>query len=83
MVTSGLSRSLADTRPRMSGYVTGPDITDSQADSASSILVTRSVCVHVIDNIRFPVQLISAYCRLPVEMTSIRMFSLFATVFLN
>ena len=33
-VTSGLSRSLADTPPRRSGHVTGPDGTDSQADSA-------------------------------------------------
>jgi hypothetical protein len=41
-VKSGLSRSLADTPNRRSGHVTGPDGTDSQADSASSILVTRS-----------------------------------------
>jgi hypothetical protein len=41
-VTSGLSRPLADTPPRRSGGITGPDGTDSQADSASSILVTRS-----------------------------------------
>ena len=41
-VTSGLSRSLADTPPRRSGRVTGPDGTDSQADSAGSIPVTRS-----------------------------------------
>jgi hypothetical protein len=41
-VTSGLSRSLADTSPRRSGHVTGPDGTDSQADSAGSIPVTRS-----------------------------------------
>jgi len=33
-VTSGLSRSLADTPPCRSGHVTGPDSTDSQADSA-------------------------------------------------
>jgi hypothetical protein len=33
-VTSGLSRSLADTLPRRSGHVTGPDGTDSQADSS-------------------------------------------------
>jgi hypothetical protein len=33
-VTSGLSRSLADTPRRRSGHVTGPDGTDSQADSA-------------------------------------------------
>src|SRR5207248_9361212 len=39
---SGLSRSLADTPPRRSGHVTGPDGTDSQADSAGSIPVTRS-----------------------------------------
>src|SRR5882757_4965585 len=32
-VTSGLSRSLADTPPRRSGHVTGPDGTASQADS--------------------------------------------------
>ena len=32
-VTSGLSRSLADTPPRRSGHVTSPDGTDSQADS--------------------------------------------------
>ena len=37
-VTSGLSRSLADTPPRRSGHVTGPDGTDSQADSATSRL---------------------------------------------
>jgi len=41
-VTSGLSRSLADTPPRRSGHVTGSDGTDSQADSAGSIPVTRS-----------------------------------------
>jgi len=41
-VNSGLSRSLADTPNRRSGYVTGPDGTDSQADSAGSIPVTRS-----------------------------------------
>ena len=41
-VMSGLSRSLADTPPRRSGHVTGPDGTDSQADSAGSIPVTRS-----------------------------------------
>jgi hypothetical protein len=41
-VTRGLSRSLADTSPRRSGHVTGPDGTDSQADSAGSIPVTRS-----------------------------------------
>jgi hypothetical protein len=41
-VTRRLSRSLADTLLRRSGHVTGPDATDSQADSASSILVTRS-----------------------------------------
>jgi hypothetical protein len=41
-VTSGLSRSLADTSPRRSGHVTGPDGTASQADSAGSIPVTRS-----------------------------------------
>src|SRR6185369_9795563 len=31
-VTSGLSRSFADTPPRRSGHVTGSDCTDSQAD---------------------------------------------------
>ena len=41
-VTSGLSRSLADTPPRRSGHVTGPDGAASQADSAGSIPVTRS-----------------------------------------
>ena len=41
-VTRGLSRSLADTPPRRSGHVTGPDGTASQADSAGSIPVTRS-----------------------------------------
>jgi len=41
-VTRGLSRPLADTPARRPGHVTGPDGTDSQADSASSILVTRS-----------------------------------------
>ena len=41
-VTSGLSRSLADTQLRRSGHATGPDGTDSQADSAGSIPVTRS-----------------------------------------
>jgi hypothetical protein len=35
-VTSGLSRSLADTPPRRSGRVTGPDGADSQADSLGS-----------------------------------------------
>jgi len=59
-VTSGLSRSLADTPPRRSGHVTGPDGTASQADSAGSIPVTRSASVHLIDNIRFTVQLIAA-----------------------
>jgi hypothetical protein len=42
-VTSGLSRSLADAPPRRSCHVTGPDGTDSQADSAGSIPVTRSI----------------------------------------
>ena len=41
-VTSGLSRSLADIPLRRSGHVTSPDRTDSQADSAGSIPVTRS-----------------------------------------
>ena len=41
-VTSGLTRSLADTPSRRSGHVTGPDGTASQADSAGSIPVTRS-----------------------------------------
>src|SRR6476620_9364735 len=41
-VTRGLSRLLADTPNRRSGHVTGPDGTDSQADSAGSIPVTRS-----------------------------------------
>jgi hypothetical protein len=41
-VTSGLSRSLADTPPRRPDGITGPDGTDSQADSAGSIPVTRS-----------------------------------------
>src|ERR1700722_6195031 len=41
-VASGLSRSLAGTPPRRSGRITGPDGTDSQADSAGSIPVTRS-----------------------------------------
>ena len=41
-VKTCLSRSLADTPPRRSGHVTGPDGTDSQADSAGSIPVTRS-----------------------------------------
>ena len=41
-VMSGVSRSLADTPPRRSGRVTGPDGTASQADSAGSIPVTRS-----------------------------------------
>ena len=41
-VTSGLSRSVADNPTRRSGHVTGPDGTDSQADSAGSIPVTRS-----------------------------------------
>jgi hypothetical protein len=45
-VTSGLSRSLADTPYCRSGHVTGPDGTDSQADSASSIPVTRSTIEH-------------------------------------
>jgi hypothetical protein len=59
-VTSGLSRSLADTSSRRSGHVTGPDGTASQADSAGSIPVTRSASVHFIDNIRFTVQLLAA-----------------------
>ena len=33
-VTKGLSQSLTDSSPRRSGHVTGPDGTDSQADSA-------------------------------------------------
>jgi hypothetical protein len=41
-VTSGLSRSLADTPPRRSGRMTWPDGTASQADSASSIPVSHS-----------------------------------------
>ena len=41
-VKSGLSRSLADIPLRRSGHVTSPDRTDSQADSAGSIPVTRS-----------------------------------------
>ena len=41
-VTSGLSRSLTDSPLRRSGHITGPDGTDSQADSAGSIPVTRS-----------------------------------------
>src|SRR5579864_7086954 len=41
-VTSAPSRSLADTPSRRSGCMTGPDGTDSQADSAGSIPVTRS-----------------------------------------
>ena len=41
-VTSGLSRSLADTPPRRSDRITSPDGADSQADSAGSIPVTRS-----------------------------------------
>jgi hypothetical protein len=40
--TSGLSRSLADTPTRRSGHVEGRSRTDSQADSAGSIPVTRS-----------------------------------------
>ena len=40
--TSGLSRSLADSPSRRSGRPTGPDGTDSEADSAGSIPVTRS-----------------------------------------
>ena len=51
-VTSGLSRSLADTQPRRSGHVTGPDGTASQADSAGSIPVTRSIKSHFIHNFR-------------------------------
>jgi hypothetical protein len=41
-VTSGLSRSLADTPTRRSGHVEGQSRSDSQADSAGSIPVTRS-----------------------------------------
>ena len=82
-VTRGLSRSSADTPPRRSGHVTGPDGTASQADSAGSIPVTRSASVHFIDNIRFTVQLIAAECRLLAGMTSTRMFFLFITVFSN
>jgi len=41
-VTKGLSRSLTDSLSCRSGQVTGPDGTDSQADSAGSIPVTRS-----------------------------------------
>ena len=40
--TSGRSRSLADTPTRRSGHVEGRSRTDSQADSAGSIPVTRS-----------------------------------------
>jgi hypothetical protein len=36
------TRSLHEPPPRRSGYVTGPDCTDSQADSAGSIPVTNS-----------------------------------------
>jgi len=42
LATRGLSRSLTDSSPCRSGHVTGPDGTDSQADSAGSIPVTRS-----------------------------------------
>jgi hypothetical protein len=45
--TSGLSRSLADTPTRRSGYVEGQSRTDSQADSAGlddTIMRTHSVC---------------------------------------
>jgi hypothetical protein len=52
-VTSGLSRSLTDTPPRRSGHVTGPNGTDSQADSAGSIPVTRSKREHAA-SVRFP-----------------------------
>ena len=41
-VTSGLSQSLADTPRCRSDHATGPDGTDSQADSAGSIPVTHS-----------------------------------------
>jgi hypothetical protein len=82
-VTKGLSRSLADKPSRRSGHVTGPGGTDSQADSAGSIPVTRSASVHFIDSIRFTVQLVAAWCRLLAGMTSIRMFSLFVIVFSN
>ena len=43
-VTKGLSQTLTRSLSRRSGRGTGPDGTDSQADSASSILVTRSTC---------------------------------------
>ena len=44
LMTSGLSRSLADTPPRRSGHATGPDVTACQADSASSVsIVARQV----------------------------------------
>jgi hypothetical protein len=42
VINPGDEQSLADTPPRRSGHVTGPDGTDSQADSAGSIPVTRS-----------------------------------------
>ena len=42
-VTSGLSRSLADTPPRWSGHVTGPDGTDSQADKSTVGLSTGTL----------------------------------------
>ncbi len=41
-VTKGLSRTLTRSLSCRSGHVTGPDGTDSQADSAGSIPVTRS-----------------------------------------
>jgi hypothetical protein len=41
-VKTGLSRSVADIPHCRSGCMTGPDGTDSQADSAGSIPVTRS-----------------------------------------
>jgi hypothetical protein len=47
-VMSGLSRSLADSPPRRSGHVTGPDGTDSQADSAGSIPVRSRHFIEVV-----------------------------------
>jgi len=56
-VTKGLSRTLTRSLSRRSGRATGPDGTDSQADSAGSIPVTRSSREHAASAVFFRAQL--------------------------
>jgi hypothetical protein len=59
-VTSGQSRAVEDKEVGWSTGITGDDLSDSQADSAGSIPVTRSTKVsHFINIIRFAVRLIA------------------------